>query len=123
MVDQTAVFDRYITIARGAIEGLIESFNETTACLVDEVNEATETMECIDVLLASHATDARQDAVDVLKADYDAACRTASEGSRAYHEIHTVLSDALASIHITLDEAYGQLDMPRGFVDPSVRIT
>ena len=109
---ENPVFDRYITSARAAVEELIASFNETTACLVEEINDARDLMCRIDDSIQSESD---PDTIAALKESYHDISRQYVESVTQYTRAYMHVTEGLASIRMIVDEASEVFEPPGEF--------
>ena len=106
------IFDRHITAARAAVDEMIAMFNETTACLVEEINDARELMCRIDDSIESESD---PDTIAALKESYHDISRQYVESVTRYTRSYMHVTDGLASIRMLVDEASEGIEPPGEF--------
>ena len=109
---ENPVFDRYITAARAAVEELIASFNETTACLVEEMNDARDLMHRLEDSVESESD---PDTIDALRQSYNDILRQYGDSVAQYTRSYMHVTDGLATIRMLVDEANDCIDPPSEF--------
>jgi len=109
---ENPVFDRYITAARGAVEELIASFNETTACLVEEINDARDLMCRLEESVDSESD---PDTIAALKESYNDISRQYDESVTEYATLYTQATEGLAALGMLVDEASEGIEPPGEF--------
>ncbi len=109
---ENPIFDRYITAARAAVEELIASFNETTACLVEEINDARDLMCRLEESVDSESD---PDTIAALRQSYNDISRHYDESVTEYTRSYMHVTDGLASIRMLVDEASEGIEPPGEF--------
>jgi len=109
---ENPVFDRYITAARAAVDEFIATFNETTACLVEEMNDEIELMHRLEDSIQSESD---PDTIDALRQSYNDILRKYDDSVAQYTRSYTHFTDGLATIRMLLDEANDCIDPPSEF--------
>ena len=109
---ENPIFDRYITAARSAVEELIATFNETTACLVEEINDARDLMCRLDDSMLSESD---PDTIDALRQSYNDISRHYVKSVTEYATLYMHVTDGLATLGTVVDEASKHLDPPGEF--------
>jgi len=109
---ENPIFDRYITAARAAVDELIASFNETTACLVEEINDARDLMCRLEDSVQSESD---PDTLAALKESYHDISRRYVESVTQYTRSYMHATDGLASIRMIVDEASEVFEPPGEF--------
>ena len=109
---ENPVFDRYITAARAAVEELIASFNETTACLVEEINDARDLMCRLEDSVDSESD---PDTIAALRQSYNDISRHYDESVTEYTRSYMHVTEGLATLGMLVDEANDCIEPPGEF--------
>ena len=109
---ENPIFDRYITAARGAVEELIASFNEKTACLVEEIHDARDLLCRLEDSVDSESD---PDTIAALRQSYNDISRQYVKSVTEYATLYMQATDGLATLGTVVDEANEGIDPPGEF--------